>query len=720
MSPISRRDLLRAAGAAAAVASTTIVTGPAAHADTAGNGQGGNDSPGRQFFVATDGNDANPGTLAKPLATLEGARDAVRAWRQRTSDHAKAPVTVQLRGGVYRRTQSFALDAQDSGSPGRPVTYTAYNGEEVRLVGGVDLPGAGFTPVTDQAIRDRLPAAARDIVQEVDLAALGISDYGQIVQTGYGLPTTVTPPELFFNGTSMTLARYPSTGFLKVGKVIDQGGNPRSVLGDPAKMAAEFAKGATFTYTDPRPSTWTDTSDVWMYGYWYYDWADGNLQVKSIDPASQQISTKTASMYSMRAGQRYYYYNVLEELDTPGEWYLDRATGKLYLYPPSSLSGATVLLSLLADPMAVLDGCSHVTFSHLIFEGSRGDGISVTDGTSNVVRDCTLQLLGGRAVTFGDVTTADGPHGGSRNEVRGCHIQATGRGGISLAGGDRATLTPARNQAVGNEIHNYSRLQATYSPAVEIAGVGNRAANNHIYDAPHVAILFRGNDHLIEYNEINDVVKQTSDAGAIYAGRDWTGRGTVVRYNFLHDIVGIGGLGAFGVYLDDCFCGTTVTGNIFFDVSKDFLIGGGRDNTITNNVMLSGSSSITLDDRGLGWAAANVAPDGSWGMYAMLAALPYQEEPWLSRYPHLATITEDAPAYPKYNVVEYNALYHVPAPSIAKAAVTYGTVGQNLTLASDPGVVTVVDGTPRLGSDDQIAAQLPGYQPIPLDRIGLR
>ncbi|WP_326791742.1 right-handed parallel beta-helix repeat-containing protein [Streptomyces sp. NBC_00841] len=717
MSRFSRRDLLRAAGAVGAGASAALITGPA-YAGTGDRRDRPKDQ--KSFFVATNGNDSNQGTQAAPLATLEKARDVIRTWRQGAPGRATEPVTVFLRGGTYRRTGSFTLEAQDSGAPGRPVTYAAYNGEQVRLVGGVDLPATGFEPVSDQAIRDRLPAGSRDIVREFDLKTLGITDYGQILQTGYGLPRTVTPPELFFNSKAMALARYPSTGFLTVGQVIDPGGNPRSVLGDPDKMAAEFAKGATFKYTDPRPSTWTNTSDVWMQGYWFYDWADGNLQVKTIDPAAQTISTKTASMYSVKAGQRYYYYNVLEELDSPGEWYLDRATGKLYLYPPSALSGATVLLSLLADPMAVLNGCSNVTFSNLIFEGARGDGIVITDGVSNAVRDCTLRLLGGRAVTIGDASTAAGPHGGSRNKVRGCHIHATGRGGIALAGGDRPTLTPAHNEAVGNEIHDYSRLQLTYSPAVELAGVGNRAANNHIYDAPHVAILFRGNDHVIEYNEINDVVKQTNDAGAIYAGRDWTGRGTVIRYNFLHDIVGsAGSLYASGVYLDDCFCGTTMFGNIFYKVNMGFLIGGGRDNVITNNIMLSCTHSVMLDERGLNWAAANVAPGGAWGMYNMLAAVPYQEEPWRSRYPNLVNIADDQPAYPKYNVVEYNALYTVAALNIAPSARTYGTVDHNLTLTADPGVVTVVNGKPTLGNDDQIAAQLPGYQRIPMNRIGL-
>lgn len=675
--------------------------------------------PGRQFYVAPDGNDWNPGTLAAPLATLEGARDAVRAWRRRTHDNAAAPVTVRLRGGVYRLTRSFTLDEQDSGSPRLPVTYTAYDGEQVRLVGGADLPGSAFVPVTDQAIRDRLPASSRDLVREVDLAALGISDYGEIVQSGFGLPPVVTPPELFFNGQTMTLARYPSNGFLKVGKVVNPGGNPRSANGDHAKEAVELAKGATFQYTDTRPAAWLDTGDVWMAGYWYYDWADGNLRIKKIDPAAQQITTTTASWYSMRAGQRYFYYNVLEELDTPGEWYLDRATGKLYLLPPGPLGNASVQLSLLDEPMIVLDHTSHVVLSNLTFEAARGDGIRISDGTANTVEGCTLQLLGGKAIVVGEATP-EGAHGGTQNQVRGCHIRATGRGGIVLGGGDRRTLARARNEAIGNEIHDYSRLQATYSPAVEIGGVGNRAAHNHIYDAPHVAILFRGNDHLIEFNEINDVVKQTNDAGAIYAGRDWTSRGTVIRYNFLHNIVGSGGTYfAAGIYLDDVFCGTTVFGNIFYDVNLALLVGGGRDNGIANNLILSCDRSLYLDDRGLGWAATYIRPGGGWGIYETLATVPSKEEPWRSRYPHLATITEDAPAYPKYNVFQYNALYDVSPLQVAAAASTYGTIDHNLTLGADPGVVEIVDGHVRLVGDDRIAAQLPGYQPIPMDEIGL-
>lgn len=88
-------------------------------------------------------------------------------------------------------------------------------------------------------------------------------------------------------------------------------------------------------------------------------------------------------------------------------------------------------------------------------------------------------------------------------------------------------------------------------------------------------------------------------------------------------------------------------GNIFYKVDTAFQIGGGRDNNISNNIMLSSGRSVTLDERGLNWAAQNVAPGGAWGMYDLLAAVPYQKEPWRSRYPNLVNIADDQPAVPE-------------------------------------------------------------------------
>ena len=141
-----------------------------------------------------------------------------------------------------------------------------------------------------------------------------------------------------------------------------------------------------------------------------------------------------------------------------------------------------------------------------------------------------------------------------------------------------------------------------YSAGIGLHGVGNRATHNLIHDAPHQAISFGGNDHLIEFNEIHNVCFESNDAGAIYSGRDWTMRGTVIRHNYLHDITGFEGRGCVGVYLDDMYCGTEIVGNVFYQVTSAAFIGGGRDYLIENNVFVDCKPAIHVDARAMGWA----------------------------------------------------------------------------------------------------------------------
>src|SRR4029077_4895078 len=122
------------------------------------------------------------------------------------------------------------------------------------------------------------------------------------------------------------------------------------------------------------------------------------------------------------------------------------------------------------------------------------------------------------------------------NAIIGCDIYATGEGGIYLGGGDRRTLSRGDNAAINNHIHDFNRWVYTYRPAISIDGVGNHVSHNLIDDAPHAGIFIHGNDHVVDLNELHHLCLQTSDAGAIYMGRDLSERGNVIRYNFIHDL----------------------------------------------------------------------------------------------------------------------------------------------------------------------------------------
>lgn len=652
------------------------------------------------FFVAPNGNDSNSGQKSKPFKTLEAARNAIRSLKS-NSGLPEGGVRVYLREGEYPLKQSFQLGSEDSGEIDKPIVYAAYPGEKVQILGGVALPGNMFQMVTNTEVQSRLQEAVRDDVVQINLKELGITDYGAIRQGGTGPFENIVNPELFFNGESMKLSRYPNNGYLLTGDIVVKGGNPRGdgPAPDKTKMAEEFKKGHTFKYTDPRPNQWVDTGDIWMFGYFYWDWADGNLNISKIDKDKQEISTKTASYYGIRSNQRYYYYNILEEIDQPGEWYLDRSTGILYFYPPSDVNQADIKLSTMEDPLFLLDGASHITLDNLELGYTRGTAVMIKGGDYNKVAGSTIKETGGFGVTI---------EGGKYNGVLSSDIYETGIGGISLAGGDRQTLTPGNNYVRNNDIHSFSRIKATYSPAVALQGVGNIVSNNRIHDAPHYAIAISGNNHLIEYNEIYNVLTETGDSGAIYMGRDWSQQGNIIRYNYLHDLHNDVAKDQVAIYLDDMASGTHVYGNLIVDVYRPILVGGGRDNNIQENVILHGTrSAVYIDNRAMGWAAKTAKPGGL--MYQSLQAMPYQQPPWSDQYPHLVHYLEDEPAIPKYNVVTDNVIYDNPVGmEINQYAVTYGTVKDNLIIPRNRGI-----------SSDDMDRFNKIVNDLPLERYGL-
>ena len=169
---------------------------------------------------------------------------------------------------------------------------------------------------------------------------------------------------------------------------------------------------------------------------------------------------------------------------------------------------------------------------------------------------------------------------------------------------------------------------------------------------PHSAIIFGGNDHIIEYNEIFNVVKETSDSGAVYSGRDWTARGHIVRYNYFHDLVSIAGGQIQAVYLDDLASGFLIHGNIFQNVQRGVMLGGGRDNQILNNIFSNTNLDLYIDGRGASTRFSDNLPTSP--MMKTLLPMPYQTPPWSIRYPRLVNILKEKPGFPLGNLVEHN------------------------------------------------------------------
>lgn len=643
-----------------------------------------------RFYVALSGNDAWTGKLEKPatdgsdgpFASLERARTVIR---ELPPDERQLPIEVVVRAGNYPLAKCLELEAQDSGSEQARITYRAAFGEKVILSGGREL--TKWLPIDDPEVRNRLAPEARDAVVWCSLDELGITDLGDATEAH-------RRPELFWNGTPLTLARWPNEGFAKIDTLtgtdpIDSHGLKGDKLG-------------RFTIAEDRVTRWVGESDLRVHGYWFWDWSDAYAPVASVDASKRELVLGgTPHHYGYRAGQRFYVLNAISELDSPGEWYLDRERKRIYLWPPQPIEGNRVVLSV-APALVKGADVSWVTFRHFTLEACRSSAMTFAGGTGVEILGCQLVDIGGAGISMS----------GDGHAVRGCDLAEIGESGISISGGDRETLQPGRGEVENNWIHHYARLQKTYAPAIGIGGVGHRVANNVIHDGPHCGILLSGNDHLLEMNEIHHVCQETGDVGAFYMGRDWSMRGNVLRHNYFHHIRGPGLHGAMAVYLDDAASGTQIYGNVFHKAGRAAFIGGGRDNHVINNVFVDCEPSVHVDARGLGWMRNHIEED----MPERLKALPYQSPPWSDRYPALVTIFDGDPGAPTGNVVARNISVGGRWEDIEAAARPLVHHEANL-VDVDPHFVDAAKGNFQL-RDDSPAYKL-GFERIPFERIGL-
>ena len=693
------RGLRRSMLAGLAVALVVAAAGCAMHR-SAGNASAG--QPLVSIHVAPGGDDLRGnGSAAAPFATLARARDAVRTQRRQGKN---VPAEVVLASGDYLMADSLELGAEDGGSPESPVVYRAAKPGRARLLGGRIV--RSFAPVADAAILARLSAGAQTYVQEADLKAVGIADPAGLAPRGFARAIVPAHMELFYAGLPMTLAQWPDAGSYTVvkGIVAVRSNDWDEALGDPA---------AGFMFHAPRTQRWKPVDDLWVHGYWCWDWANSYDRVAGLDAVNGKVVTAPPySQYSIRPGQRFYFLNVLEELDQPGEYYIDRAAARLYFWPPDGTQSGEALVSVLAAPLIRAEGVSHVEFRGLLLEGGRGSGIVIKDGSDVVVRGCTVRNMGNRGV----VVT-----GGLRHAVLACEISHTGDAAVDVSGGDRRTLSPAGHRVEDCHLHHFSRWTRTYETGVKAAGCGITIAHNLIHDAPHTAILYVGNDITIEANEIYRVCMETGDAGAIYTGRDYTFRGNRILGNFIHHVGGTRA-GTCAIYMDDCVSGHEIAGNVVWGGNAVWL-GGGRDHVIRDNVFVDCVRGIKFDARG-------TDPFAVWSnmvnttMKQRLEDMDWQRPPYAARFPELAPLAgyfaAGAGVPPEHNVALRNLGRRAENDGWAtNVIIKPGWLTEQGCIDDPaPGFVDPAWGDFRLRPDAPVLAK--GIRNPPLDAVGPR
>lgn len=584
----------------------------------------------RVFHVSRDGSDVAAGTYDQPFRTIERARDQIRALKNRDG-LPPGGVEVHIHPGEYPVRQAFRLTADDSGTVDAPITYRAAGNEAPRFHGGVRL--RGFKPVSDATTLERMPESTRNQVREADLAQAGVTQLLPFLLGGFSSGRgfrTHPAMELFINGEPMRLARWPNEGFVQTGEVP----GPLTLQAYDRRPGSPTGR---FRYEGDRPARWTGEPDAWLYGYWFWDWADSYEKIERVDLEQRElILAQPWHHYGYRKGQRYYAVNLLSELDAPGEWYLDRTRGRVMLYPASDLDQAAVEISLVASPLLELNEASHLRFQGLIWETGAADGVRVQGGESVVLEGCTVRKMAGNGVEI---------RGGRLHQVRSCDIHTLGRGGVVLIGGDRKTLSLGEHLVENCHIHHLSRIDHTYTPGVFVDGAGQRIRHNLIHHVASSAMRIEGNEHLIELNEAHRVVLESDDQGAVDMFGNPTYRGNVYRFNYWHHLGDWDRAGEqphtqrAGIRLDDAICGVWVYGNIFQRCSTGkshfggVQVHGGKDNLIEANLFVDTAAAVSFSAWG----------EQRWRKFVEKALdhAAIDRALYLTRYPTLAQLAEN-------------------------------------------------------------------------------
>lgn len=524
--------------------------------------------PAKELIVAPDGNDTNPGTAARPLATLDGARSAVR---QLLAGGDEEDISVLFRGGTYVQHAPVVFGPEDSARGKQVITYAAFPGETPVFTGGRRITGW--------------------------------QQNGRI--------WTATIPEakegkwifrrLYVDAQQRTLARTPDAGsYFRV--VADVATDPNAFEYKPADL--------------PRTSNLTKANIVGLM-----NWETYILPISAVDSQKHIIQFSRKPTWPFARGIRYFFENFPEALDAPGEWYLDRIAGILSYIPRD---GEDMTKEVVTAPVAgefiriTGDAGQDRPVRGLVFRGlhfrhtdeplgEKGHGdlqaaesvpaiITFASARNCAIERCEIACTGGYAIEVA------GGCDGVRIEQNELHD--LGAGGVKVRTGSRATTIN------NNFIHEGGGVFQGGPGVLVQDSSDNVITHNEVADFDWMGICVgwswgfqptHCHNNKIEYNHLHHLGRgQLTDIAAIYTLGISTG--TTIRNNLIHHVWDWPeGYLACGIYPDEGSTGLLIENNVVYQTSwGGFHCHYGRDNIVRNNIFAFGRSAQVHMGRGKG------------------------------------------------------------------------------------------------------------------------
>ncbi|MFH1007485.1 MAG: right-handed parallel beta-helix repeat-containing protein [Candidatus Latescibacterota bacterium] len=560
------------------------------------------------LFVSPKGNDSWSGSFSEPnaegtdgpLATIGKARDRVR--ERKLSGKLSGPVAVWIRGGRYAISEPLLFGPEDSA----PVTYAAYPGEQPIVDGGRPITGWQVEEVHG------IPCW----VAEIPEVAAGTWYFRQ----------------LFVDGKRRRRSRLPKEGFYWMESVPE------------THLSSELFEGSDAFVSAPGDiRSWKNLTDIEIVAlHW---WVDERMPIVSFDETTRLVRSSRRSIFALRDDQgkqyaRYRVEHVFEALSEPGEWYLDRAAGKVtYIPMPGEDPETTEVFAPVVEKLLKLAGqpeagryVEFLRFEGLCFrhtdwrqpgggfdadtEGGapKVDYASAPQAASNIpgvlflegarycsIENCTVEHIGGYGIEMAGGCMA--------NRLVGNTLCDLGAGGIKWNGSDAhgpAALRTGNHTVTDNHICQGGRVFHSAVGILSVHSFGNDISHNHIHDLYYTGISCGwvwgygpsvSRDNLIEKNHIHDLGHGLlSDMGGIYTLG--VQPGTVIRGNVIHDVEKRN-YGGWAIYPDEGSSHILIEHNVCYNTSsQSFHQHYGRENIVRNNLFAFGREGQVALGRG--------------------------------------------------------------------------------------------------------------------------
>ena len=552
--------------------------------------------PPHALYLSPQGDDAAAGTLDAPLRTLSAAKERLKTLKGAVGEGET--VRVWLRGGRYELTETLCFTSDDLPD----VTFAAYENESAVISGARAVSGFSEETVNGVTVFTKTLDPLKD-------------------------PTDFK--SLFSETEQLSMPRYPEEGYFTVKKLC-----PEEDLWTAETTPWEFTRGQRSFYADPADlaTDFTNYEDVQVRVLHY--WHDELMYLTGFDRASGKLSLSRPSSMLIRDIDRFYFENVFEALNAPGEWYLNRKTGKLYYVPRAGeTADSLTLYASSLERLIDIDGVDGIAFENIVFTQTdwtvpssgewAGDWraendidalqaaldvkgvVTVRNASGIALTRCEFRDLGADAVKLME--------GVSRSRVDSCLFRQIAATAVFVGGANGRPGDPDVTSDVtvtNNDISGYGRkffcaigIHITYCDGAEIS-------HNEISDGYYTGIscgwTWGYSHHLTRNIRITDNLIYNigqgwlSDMGGIYMLG--VQPGTVLSGNVIHNVAadpGEGGYGGWGIYLDEGSSRMLVEKNLVYCCgSLSFFIHYGEGNVIRNNIgALSAEGQVGVGSR---------------------------------------------------------------------------------------------------------------------------